>query len=81
MTHLELTRLGGTWFARPSCGRPAELGGEVVDRRVTAEGEHVVEVATTAVNQRGQDVMPGSAVVALPSRDETRSPVARRARR
>lgn len=57
-----------------------ELGGEVTDKRVEDDGEHVVEVTTWARNQRGDDVMPGSAVVALPVRDE-QSPVARRARR
>lgn len=57
-----------------------ELGGEVVDKRVE-DGEHVVEVTTACLNQRGTDVMPGRAVVALPTRDGSVSPVARRARR
>ena len=56
-----------------------ELAGEVVDKRVADDGEHLVEVTTAAVNQRGQDVMPGTAVLALPTRDDV-SPVARRAR-
>lgn len=56
-----------------------ELGGEVVDKRVD-DGEHVVEVTTHCRNQRGQDVMPGRAVVALPVRGDDPSPVARRAR-
>jgi acyl dehydratase len=55
------------------------LGGEVTGKRVLDDGEHVVEVRTTAVNQRGGDVMPGSAVVALPTRRDP-SPVGRRAR-
>jgi acyl dehydratase len=57
-----------------------ELTGEVVDKRVDDDGEHVVEVATTALNQRGENVMPGRAVVALPLRAGG-SPVERRSRR
>jgi acyl dehydratase len=58
-----------------------ELRGEVTDKRVEADGEHVVEITTSAVNQRGENTMPGSAVVALPSREEQgSSPAARRAR-
>lgn len=55
------------------------LGGEVTGKSVTSDGEHVVELRTFARNQRGADVMPGAATIALPSRDE-QSPVARRAR-
>lgn len=57
-----------------------ELRGEVTGKRVDGDGEHVVEIATTARNQRGETVMPGSAVLALPSRAEESSPAARRAR-
>lgn len=55
------------------------LGGEVTGKSVTADGEHVVELSTFARNQRGADVMPGSATIALPTREDA-SPVARRAR-
>lgn len=57
------------------------LDGEVVDKRVDDDGEHVVDLRTTAVNQRGESVMPGTATIALPVRDEDSSPAARRARR
>jgi acyl dehydratase len=57
-----------------------ELRGEVTGKRVDADGEHVVDIATRAVNQRGETVMPGTAVVALPSRREEGTPAARRAR-
>jgi acyl dehydratase len=56
------------------------LGGEVTGTEVDADGDHVVHVRTFARNQRGEDVMPGTAVVALPTGDGP-SPVARRARR
>jgi acyl dehydratase len=57
-----------------------ELTGVVVDKRVDGDGEHVVDIRTEARNQRGETVMPGSAVVALPSKDGSPSPAARRAR-
>jgi acyl dehydratase len=57
-----------------------ELTGEVIGKRVDGDGEHVVDVRTAARNQRGENVMPGSAVIALPTRDGADSPAARRAR-
>jgi acyl dehydratase len=56
-----------------------ELTGTVTDIRVDDDGEHVVDIRTSAVNQRGDDVMPGRATVALPSRNETDTPAGRRA--
>lgn len=56
-----------------------ELGGEVTGKEVGADGEHVVHVRTFARNQRGDDVMPGTATVALPTRHGA-TPVASRAR-
>ena len=56
------------------------LTGSVVSKRIDADGEHVVEIKTAAINQRGEVVMPGSAVIALPVRSETGSPAGRRAR-
>ena len=53
------------------------IGGEVTDKYVDQDGEHVVDVRTFARNQRGDDVMPGSATIALPTRDGA-SPVRRR---
>ena len=44
------------------------LSGTVVDKYIDADGEHVVDVPTTALNQRGEDVMPGRATLALPAR-------------
>jgi hypothetical protein len=51
----------------------------VTGRRVDDDGEHVVDVVTSAVNQRGETTMPGSAVIALPTRDGV-VPAAQRAR-
>jgi acyl dehydratase len=58
-----------------------ELGGEVTGKEIDTDGEHVVHVRTYARNQRGDDVMPGSATVALPTRSGAAKPVVRRARR
>jgi acyl dehydratase len=56
-----------------------ELRGTVSGKRVDEDGEHVVVIATEAVNQRGEVVMPGSAVIALPSRRTDGSPAGHRA--
>jgi acyl dehydratase len=45
------------------------LGGRVTGKEIDADGDHVVHIETWADNQREQNVMPGSAVVVLPSRD------------
>jgi hypothetical protein len=57
-----------------------ELTGEVTGKRVDDDGEHVVDLCTTAVNQRGETVMPGTATIALPHREQAGPPAARRAR-
>ncbi|MEY4371702.1 MAG: hypothetical protein RL219_471 [Actinomycetota bacterium] len=54
------------------------LGGHVTAKYIDDEGEAVVDIATTAMNQRGQDVMPGTATVALPKRNAGETPVTRR---
>ena len=56
------------------------LSGTVTERFVDDDGECCVRVETRADNQRGENVMPGSAVVALPSREAPGSPASRRAR-
>ena len=58
-----------------------DLTAVVTGKRIEEDGEHVVDVATSARNQRGEVVMPGSAVIALPKRGEQGSPARRRARR
>ena len=44
------------------------LGGRVEAKEIDADGDHVVRLTTWAQNQRGQQVMPGTAVIALPLR-------------
>jgi acyl dehydratase len=57
-----------------------ELQGTVTGTRIDDDGDHVADIDTRAINQRGENVMPGTAVVALPARHGERSPAARRAR-
>ena len=49
-------------------GDVVRLGGTVTEKLVDADGEHCVRVSTSATNQRGEEVMPGTAVLALPTR-------------
>ncbi len=44
------------------------LGGRVESKEVDANGDHIVKLFTWATNQRGQQCMPGTAVIALPTR-------------
>ena len=44
------------------------LGGRVEAKEIDADGDHVVRLTTWATNQRGQNAMPGTAVIALPAR-------------
>ncbi|MFC5833945.1 FAS1-like dehydratase domain-containing protein [Nonomuraea insulae] len=46
------------------------LGGSVVGKEIDSDGDAVVHLRTWARNQRGQNVMPGTATVALPRRSE-----------
>lgn len=43
------------------------FGGKVLKKEIDADGDHIVHVETWAVNQRGTNVMPGTAIVALPA--------------
>jgi acyl dehydratase len=56
------------------------ITGKVTNKFVDDDGEHCVEIETNAMNQRNEDAMPGSAVVALPSKSEPEEkwPVSRR---
>jgi acyl dehydratase len=49
-------------------GDVVRLGGRIEAKEVDAQGEHVVRLKTWAYNQREQNVMPGTATIALPTR-------------
>jgi len=50
------------------------LGGRIEAKEIDADGDHIVRLSTWAQNQRGQNVMPGTAVIALPHRESGRQP-------
>lgn len=56
------------------------LKGKVTKKYIDGEGDYCLEIERHAVNQRGEDVMPGYAIVALPSKDNKTSPLDRRLR-
>jgi hypothetical protein len=59
-------------------GDAVELSGTVTEKFVAVDGEACVRIETTAHNQRGEPVMPGTAVVALPTRSSDIRPSDRR---
>lgn len=54
------------------------IKGTVTEKFIDEDGEYCVAVETTAFNQRGENTMPGRAVVCLPSKEAGTSPVERR---
>ena len=58
----------GQYRAHVFLGDVVRLGGRIDAKEIDADGHHVVRVTTWANNQRGQNVMPGTAVIALPTR-------------
>jgi len=52
--------------------------GKVLKKYVDADGEYCVDIETSALNQRGDNTMPGFSTVALPSRENNEWPVKRR---
>ena len=63
-----LKALTGQYRAHVYLGDVVRLGGRVDAKEVDANGDHVVRLTTWAWNQREQNVMPGTAVIALPHR-------------
>jgi acyl dehydratase len=54
------------------------LKGIITDKFLDEDGEYCVRIETHATNQRGEEVMPGYGIVALPSRMHSYSPLDRR---
>ena len=63
-----LKSITGQYRSHVYLGDVVRLGGRVDAKEVDAQGEHVVRLTTWAMNQREQNVMPGTAVIALPVR-------------
>ena len=51
------------------------LKGNVVKKYVDEDGEPCVDVETSAMNQRGENTMPGHSTIVLPARDKGTSPL------
>jgi acyl dehydratase len=64
----KLKSLFGQYRAHVHLSDVVRLGGKVESKEIDADGDAVVTVTTWAHNQRGQNVMPGSAVIVLPRR-------------
>lgn len=58
----------GQYRSHVYLGDVVQLGGRIDAKEVDEQGRHIVRITTWARNQRGQDVMPGTATVALPSK-------------
>mgnify|MGYP001582201385 CR=1 FL=1 len=57
------------------------LTGKVTEKFVDADGDYCVKIETKSTNQRDQEVMPGYAIVALPSKEKKVSPLDKRLRK
>jgi len=56
------------------------IKGKVTGKFIDAEGDYCVRIERSAINQRHENVMPGYAIVALPSRQNHFSPLDKRLR-
>jgi acyl dehydratase len=52
--------------------------GTVIRKYIDDDGDYCVDIKTSAVNQRGEDTVPGFATIALPSRDNNVWPLDKR---
>jgi acyl dehydratase len=67
----KLKALTGQYRSHVYLSDVVRLGGRVDAKEIDADGDHVVKLTTWARNQREQQCMPGTAVVALPKRDSS----------
>ena len=76
----------GGWLKRSMCefrkfvyfSDVIRLHGKIIEKYIDEDGECCVKIETSTINQRGEEVMPGIAVIALPSRTHGTSPLDRR---
>jgi len=64
----KLKALTGQYRSHVYLSDVIRLGGVVEAKEVDADGDHVAKLTTWARNQREQECMPGTAVIALPAR-------------
>ena len=75
-----LSKLTSSYKGMAFPGEDIICKGKVTKKYVDEDGDYCVEIERHAINQRGEDVMPGHATVALPSRDNRVSPLDTRLR-
>jgi acyl dehydratase len=63
-----LKKVHGQYRSHVYLSDVVRLGGSVVEKYIDDDGDHVIKVETWAMNQRNQNVMPGSAIIKLPVR-------------
>lgn len=63
-----LKALHGQYRSHVYLSDVVRLGGRITGKEIDADGDAVVTLETWAYNQREQNVMPGTAVIALPTR-------------
>jgi acyl dehydratase len=68
-----LKKVHGQYRAHVYLSDVVRLGGTIIEKYVDNDGDHVIKVETRAMNQRNQNVMPGSAIIKLPVRTEAPS--------
>ena len=66
----ELKEITGQYRAHVYLSDIVRLGGRIEAKQIDEAGNHIVKLTTWAHNQREQNVMPGTAVIALPVRGE-----------
>jgi hypothetical protein len=51
------------------------ISGTVKNKYLDEDGEACVDIETSAINQRGEEIMPGDATVVLPSQEKKTRPL------
>lgn len=51
------------------------IRGKVTKKYIDEDGDHCIEIESSAMNQRGENAMPGVSIVALPSKEKNQWPV------
>ena len=54
------------------------IRGKVTEKFIDEDDESCVKIETSSINQRGEEVMPGVSIIALPSRQHGTSPLEKR---
>lgn len=65
-----LKAITGQYRAHVYLSDVVKLGGRVESKEIDEHGNHLVKLTTWAYNQREKNVMPGTAVIALPARSK-----------